>query len=196
MKQTDWLSIGVAAVAYVLGAFGGFLQASAPPAHPLHDTNAGFALGVASFVALFIYLLIAATVRRQQSSSARLWFVIAGVSIVSFLGLAWTYHRDLTRHEFEYPGDSGTYYSAGSQLTPRADSVVAADRAISKTNLVAGFGGIRRVTAVWPEASIDEAHARLTALYILFVLSIATALFALTEGVLSREKAQGPPAGE
>lgn len=195
MKAKDWLALGAGAVAYLLGAFGGFLKASAPPAHPLHDSNSTFAVGVSSFAMLFVYLLVAAlmrtrsVVRSRTSSGANGrslgWIAFSVVCFALFGASSWQYNVMLDRLQFEYPPNSGTQYTAGSNLTPDAQKVVARQPSLTKTMLVEGFGGLPRVTSVWTESSIDSAYQSLACLYVFLVVTLGSSLFALAQGVLA-----------
>lgn len=187
MKAKGPIAAGVSAVSFLLGAFGGFLKTSAPPRHPLHDTNSSFAVGVASLLTLVVFLAIAAVVQRSMRIQRRgPWFALSAVAVGVFILTAWLYNARLNVNQFPYPGESDVAYTSGSVLTAQAETVMRSNPSLSKTHLVAGFGGIANSAQVWTEESIDRVHLLLSVLYIALVVSIGAALFAIAQGVMAR----------
>jgi hypothetical protein len=191
MTTKERIGKGAEVIAFLLAAFSGFLKGFAPP----DETGASFAVGVASFAALLIFLLISALAQRNLDPSRRkYWYLAASLFSVAFLVLAFVYQDARTAHTFLWPPNEEpkTLYVAGSTLTPKAQAAVAKDSSLTAATLVAGFGGIDKDlgvdkrTSVWTADSIRSVGRTLSIEYVVMVLSLAAAIFCLTEGLLLR----------
>jgi hypothetical protein len=170
----------VEVVGVLFAAFGGFLGGIAPP----QDADAKYAVGISSFLALIILLWIAAV---SKTSLSRWWTTLALVLLVIAAIAAYGYKRDYDALAFEYPpGKRTVEHIAGMDLTPRAAEKMREDPTLSNSQLLTKFGGLPSVGKVWTENSIERARMRLTVGYVVLVLSLAGAVFSLTEGA-SRE---------
>jgi len=177
------LARGIEVVGVLFVSFGGFLLGLAPP----EDADALFAVGIASFGALIVLLLVAAvtgqrTTRRRKNA----WIGGSAVLFVVCLTSAYAYKSSCDALLFEYPPDSArAEYVGGTKLTPAARDVMKQHPGLSKPELLAGFGGLAHRNLVWGD-SVRTARMRLIALYVLCVLSLCGSIFALTEGAMVR----------
>jgi hypothetical protein len=172
------LTKGLEIVGVLFAAFGGFLAGVAPP----QAADARFAVGLSSFLALIILFSIAALAKTKRK---RPWLSVAGVLFAISLVSALYYWSNLVNLTYEYPpGNATADHIAGTELSARAKDYEAQHPGVSKSQLVAKFGGLENASQVWSEASINSARSRLIASYVLLVLAIAGALFVLTEGAL------------
>jgi hypothetical protein len=187
-KRKSILGRGVQIVTFIMAAFSGFLTSIAPP----DETKANFAVGMVSFGALLVFLFIVVLARTRRLRP--LWFVLALVAGGFFLYFAFTYNDDRARLTFLWPpnAEPKTLYVAGdiNTLTEKAQKAKREDPNLTPVELVAGFGGIApdlgidKRTAVWPAESIRASARKLLLDYVILVLSLATAIFFLTEGLL------------
>ena len=167
----------VEAVTFLFTAFSGFLKGIAPP----EGETTVSAVGTASVLALCIFLGISGrstkTVRRER---ALRW--AGGVLTVVAAVTALFYLQCLDRLTFGYPPDRPeANYIAGTEYTPDAAKLIAANGLTPSGVLVAKFGGPQFKELVWTKESIQRSRAILISSYLLFVLSIAGAIFALME---------------
>jgi TRAP-type uncharacterized transport system fused permease subunit len=170
---------GIEIVGILFAAFGGFLAGVAPP----QAADARFAVGVASFFALIILFIIASVTKRKHRKN---WIITAGVLFIVSIVSAFYYWSNSLELTFEYPpGSAQTAYISGTELTPNAREYVQQHQDTSKAKLLAMFGGLPNLSKVWPDESVKRARTKLIASYVLLVLSIASTIFALTEGVFS-----------
>jgi hypothetical protein len=174
------LTKGLQLVGILFAAFGGFLAGIAPP----QAADARFAVGLSSFLALIVLFLISALAKTNRKTP---WLATA----VIFLGFSifagfyyWSNLADLT---YPYPPENtASDHIAGTEMMPRAVEYQKAHPGISKSQLVSKFGGLKNVSEVWSDASINHARTRLIASYVFLVLSVAVAIFVLTEGALKQ----------
>ncbi len=197
MKTKDFLTLGGGTVAYFLGMFGGTLLAAAPPLHPLHITDQELSMGVMKFAVLFLLFLISALVKLYTPNKARgIWIVVGVVGFVAFITAWWMYGGARRQASLELPGeDPPVVVAIGTEYTEAARDTLEENAGLSRAELLAGFGGVGFITRVWPEESIDASRARFELLYLILVSGIATALFALVEGVLAPGEREGKAEG-
>lgn len=172
-------------VTALFAMFGGFLTFVAPP----EEANSRFAVGLSSALALVVLLLISALVRRPlRRRSRRRWLGVAvGLSVLA-VAAALSYWWNLDRLTFPFPPESTrAEYVAGTELTPEARQYLAENPSKPVSAVVADFGGMENRELVWPPHALRRAKMLLIVNYIALVLSLAGAIFCLTEGLLSAE---------
>jgi amino acid transporter len=184
MKRGSILEWAAKTVTFLFAMFGGFLTFIAPP----EESNSRFAVGLASFLALVALLLISALVRKPLTKkSRRRWVAAAAVFFVLALGASLTYWWNLDRLTFPYPPESKrAEYVAGTRLSPDAQKYRDDNPDKTISNLVADFGGLENRELVWPPDALRMAKLLLLVNYIALVLTMAGAIFCLTESVLSK----------
>jgi hypothetical protein len=170
----DVLIKGIEIVGVLFAAFGGFLAGIAPP----EEADARFAVGISSFLALIILFIVAALSKKKYRGA---WILTAACLFVIAVGAAYYYKTTYDDLTFEYPPGS---HVAGTELTPEAREYKQRHEGLSNAQLLARFGGLPNKGKVWPEASVNSVRAKLIISYVVLVLAIASAVFALTEGVL------------
>jgi TRAP-type uncharacterized transport system fused permease subunit len=175
---SNTLAKGIEIIGILFAAFGGFLAGIAPP----QAADAKFAVGISSFLALIILFTIAALSRKRHQKS---WVVTAFVLFIIAVGSAY-YYKTLYNHlVFSYPpGNTQVEHIAGTELMPLAREYKKQHQSLSNSQLLAKFGGLQNKGSVWTETSVERARTKLIGSYMILVLSIASAIFALTEGAL------------
>jgi hypothetical protein len=177
------LARGIEVVGVLFAAFGGFLAGIAPP----QAADARFAVGISSFLALIILFTIVAVTKKKYRKT---WIITAVALFVVAAGAAYYYKTSLDALTFEYPpGSTQAEHIAGTELTQAARDYRQQHEGISNAQLLARFGGLQNKGKVWPEESVRSARARLIVSYVILVLAIASAIFALTEGALAAPQA-------
>jgi len=172
------LTKSIEVVGILFAAFGGFLAGIAPP----EAADSRFAVGLTSFIALIILMIIAALARGGRR---RGWITTACVFLVVAIAAGFTYWSLTTKYTFPYPSTSRKLeHIAGTTLTGPASAYRDDHPGISNSDLLAKFGGIAKKDLVWPPESVRAARLRLMTAYVFLVISIATAIFALAEGAL------------
>lgn len=182
-KQTR-LATGVALVGYLLGAFGGFKTYTAPPLNPLTGTTSNFAIGVASFSALFILLVVSAISRSwSKRKHRRIWIGCSAVMFGGFMLTSWVYFGRLQEYSFRYPDvENASVYHIGLEPTPRGASYIQTNSSLTWSKIIDEFGGIDQISYIWTPASIHRLQRYFVALYVVMLISMAGAIFGLTEG--------------
>ena len=171
---------GIEVIGVLFAAFGGFLVGIAPP----QAADARFAVGISSFLALIILFIISALSKRKYK---KWWLISGGILFIVILFAAYYYKTNHDALTFEYPpGSTKVEHIAGTELTQDAKEYKKENPGISNSQLLADFGGLPNKTMVWQEDSISTARTRLIGSYVLLVLAIAAAIFALIEGVLGQ----------
>lgn len=170
-------------VIFLLAAFGGFLKNVAPPIRP----GASYAVGILSFFMLIVLLIISALARRQASSSTRKKWLIGGIALFVVA----------VASGLEYPVVLGEYtYPERADLQDR--KVCASDvyltshaRQYKQTNPSANAEDLEQNLPdgdIWLAQGIKRAEMTLLVTYVVFVLSIAGAIFCLLEANVSEGK--------
>jgi hypothetical protein len=171
---------GIEIIGVLFAAFGGFLVGIAPP----QAADARFAVGLSSFLALIILFIISALSKRKYKEW---WLIGAGVLSIVIIFAAYYYKTNYDALTFEYPpGSTQVEHITGTELTQEAKEYKQENPGISNSQLLFDFGGLQNKGKVWQEDSIRTARTKLIGSYVLLVLAIASAIFALTEGVLAQ----------
>ena len=164
-------------VAFLFAAFSGFLKGIAPP-----EQAARVSVGTASFLALCVFLLLSFQGKKKVPVAEHRFWVMTGGALTIFAAasaLLYVYNRD--RLTFAYPPEPpSAEYIAGTQYTPTAQAFMKTN-GLSAPQALAQFGGLPNRHLVWTADSIIRARIILVASYLLFVLSLAGAIFSLVE---------------
>ena len=186
MSAKAILARGIDVVIFLFAAFSGFLSNIAPP----EETNVRFAVGIASFFTLIIYLFIA-----SLSQGKKRWLISALVSFLIAIAATFFYLHNFDKLTFKYPldSDSQDLYIRGTEFTTDAEEYQKETPLLTASELVARFEGPNYKSRVWKSGSIRRARIILTINYVILVLSIASTIFCLVEGLLVRSKVSKPP---
>lgn len=190
MNVRHFLKHALEIVAALLAAFHGFLLKISPPEEIQQWQSA--ASGISSFTLLIIFLLIAYFARRLGATKKYTrWMILvavvcACVGITSFFG----YQTETHRLTFLYPPPPpgalpAKLHVRGEVLTNDATTWRSDHPGITDSELVEAFGGIPDIDRVWTKDSVGKAETKLTALYVLFVVTLLTAVLSLLEGLLT-----------
>jgi hypothetical protein len=173
-------------VTFIFAAFGHFLHDIAPP----EEGGTQFAVGISSLLALCVLLYVSAISKNLPSKKfKRAWLIAAGAFMVMALSTALLYQSNFLKYTFRFPHDhSEEIYFGGTAYTAKATQYRQENPGKSIQQVLLDFGGLEARTTIWPEHSIRAAMLWLTTSYIAFVLSVAAAIFSLTEGILARPK--------
>jgi hypothetical protein len=181
------LGNAIKVVGFLLAAFSGFLKTIAPP----DETGTPLPVGVVSFLCLIIFLGISAA--NWKSIRRGHWLAASVLFGASFLGSSLLYQGAFSRLTFVWYPTHKVYVAGGDDhLTEKARDARAKNPSLSSADLVSGFGGIDeatgvdRRTRVWDESGIQSAARYLTCVYITMVVTLASAVFCVTEGALKR----------
>jgi TRAP-type uncharacterized transport system fused permease subunit len=178
MMNRNTLARGVQVVGILFAAFGGFFAGIAPP----RTADAKFAVGISSFLVLILLFLVVALSKKKHRKA---WIIIASCLFIIAIGAALYYKTTYDALTFEYPpGSANVEYVGGTELTPAANDYKQQHQGISNAQLIAKFGGLQNMGRVWTEVSVNNARRKLIGSYMIVVLAIAGAIFALTEGAL------------
>jgi hypothetical protein len=185
MNTETVLNTSIATVTFLLAAFGNFLLNIAPPG----DNNSRLAVGISSFVMLFILLFINALTKGQpRIKMRRAWLLVSVICFFAFLLTSYFYIDNLGKLTFQFPPGQQTSFIAGIQMTPEAEQYKKENPMKTTSEIVCAFEGIKFVTRVWTVESIQRAKLMLTVNYTLVILFVALMLFSLTEGILVSSK--------
>ena len=194
MKQRQVLIRAVEAVTFLFTAFSGFLKGIAPPEA---ETTVS-AVGAASVLAVCIFLWFSGRSIKGAKAERALRRTGGVLSIVA-AAAALLYFYNLDRLTFDYPPQTREVkYIAGTEYSRDAAKWIA-DNNFSPADLpdlVAKFGGPQYKELVWTKESIQRARAILITSYLLFVLSIAGAVFALMEGQIAAPRSAAGSTGK
>jgi len=182
----ELLARAIQVVGFLLAAFGGFLTDIAPPGGWLTK----FSVGLASFAALGVLLLISGMSRRAAKSKVvRRWLMAGAVLVAVAIGLGLAYVVNWDRLTFAYPPETrDSRFIAGTELTASAKDYRERRPTRTTSEMVADFGGPQYVERVWEESSLRMARWQLIIQYVAFVLSVIAMIFCFTEGVLRRQQ--------
>jgi hypothetical protein len=111
------------------------------------------------------------------------------VLLVSFVLIAAKYRSDRASLTYEYPPGTGReIHLAGKWMTPWAKEILDRDR-IPVSVLVDNVGTTEEnLSLIWTPESRRAAETQLTILYVLMVITLATAVFCLTEGLMGNSR--------
>ena len=169
---------GIQVVGILFVAFGGFLAGIAPP----QEADAKFAVGIASFLALIVFFIISAFMKKVEYRNV--WTIGAGLLFIVAFFAAIAYKKTYDELTFEYPpGNRQIEQIAGTIFTSHAEHYRDSHPGISNSQLLAKFGGIENKQKVWTFESIVMGRMKLITSYIVLILSIAGSIFASTEGL-------------
>jgi hypothetical protein len=189
VTQKQYLGKAVQVITFLFAAFSGYLKGIAPP-----EKHGAFAAGLASFLALVVFLLISGIARgKTRQKQQTLWLRLAAALFVvcAFSGLVYKYELD--RLTFFYPPESGSeQFIAGTVPTKMAGPYF--EKGLPASEVVARFGGPQNEQLVWELDSINRATMLLITLYLALVLSLAACIFSLTEVVLAKQGTAGKAA--
>jgi hypothetical protein len=184
METKQLLVTAAEVVAFLFVAFSGFLTNIAPP-----EADANFAIGISSFIALMILLFAKALSTRLPKRK----FMVAwgGAALIFFVGTIVTgfvYKSHSDQLTFAYPpGNTKAEYVKGTEMTPRAKEY---KERTGRTDaeVVAAFEGLANRDKVWEPESIRRSRQTLVLTYVVLVLTMASAIFSLTEGLLPKKR--------
>lgn len=169
-------------VAFLFVAFSGFLTNIAPP-----EADANFAIGISSSFALIILLFAMALSRNLPKKKYLLaWLIAAMACFIVAAIFAFKYKNDTEKLTFLFPPESKEEkYVKGTEMTPLArahkDKTGKND-----SEVVAALGGLPSKEKVWTPESIARSKQVLVIDYVVLIVSIAGAIFALTEGIIRK----------
>jgi hypothetical protein len=186
MRLEDVLKEGIAGVGVIFLAFSGFLTNIAPPS----DSKAAFPVGIASFILLFVFLLIRFTLhyRWPKRKKMKIWLSASVIAFFIFLGSSTLYYLQFQKKTFKHLYGQPLFVK-GSELTGKASEVAVILKkqeggVLTDGRLVSAFGDPRGnasvLEEVWTKESLEHSRLTLNLLYILVVLSIGLAILALT----------------
>jgi hypothetical protein len=186
MNERQILVRATQAVAFLFAISSGFLKKVAPP------ESAQFCVGLAFLLALCIYLLLSVlSAKTLNRAAVRLWVILGGACVVIAGVSALIYFNNHARLTFAYPNDKPDgEYIAGTEYTPRAREFSQA-HGLNGSEVVAKFGGLPNRHYVWTQESIDRAQLILVVNYLIFTLSISTAVFCLVEVKAAQGRSPG-----
>ncbi len=186
MQARDIIAKAIGVVTFLFAAFSGFLRHIAPP----EEAGPHFAVGFSSVMTLCVLLLISALPRKKQTKASfwNIFLIVAGVLFMAAVVSGLVYKSNLERLTFPYPADSpAARHVRGTVYTPAAQAELDQHSLKTIPALVADFGGISALELVWTRDSINEAKMVLTINYVIVVLTIASGIFCLTEGLLVKQ---------
>lgn len=126
---------------------------------------------------------------KRKKRNKSWWLAAAAVFSVIIVVAAYYYKTNFDALVFEFPpGSIRAEHIAGTELTLDAKQYRKENPGISNSQLLFDFGGLQNKEKVWPAEAIGNARNKLIASYVLLVLAIAGAIFALTEGVLVQRR--------
>lgn len=183
MDTKGILAKAIEIVAFLFAGFSNFLYHMSPP----NEGNPNFAVGISSFIALCILLYISAISKSLSRKKYKTtWLSIAGAFLVSLIILFPIYQKNYLRYTIHFPQNSSDVYYQGSELTTWAIDYMEEN---GKTlNEIIKDVGIHNRELIWTSESIHKGEMLLSINYIIVVISLATTIFCLTEGILVSEK--------
>ncbi len=174
---------GFQIVAVIFAGFNGFINDWGPPIDAFSKTS--FEVGFTSFLA-FIILLIIFSISKYYPNLIKKkgWISISIFFFVTTIVLGVTYRTHLREHIVEFPKGSMNLLIIGNDYTKSAKTFMEDNNITSNNEVIGAFGGASEINRVWETKSINRVIKIISALYIMFVLSICISIFCITEGVL------------
>ncbi len=185
------LSKSIQVITFLFAAFNNFLLNIAPPG----EAESRYAIGISSMLSLFVLLFISAVSKNQSRTRyRRIWLSASLLFFIMTLISSVMYKSNLDKYTFAFPPESQkAEYIAGTTFTPEAINYKRENPLKTQSELVADFGGVAFIERIWALDSIRRSKLILTINYVIVVLSLASAIFCLTEGVLTEPKCSGGP---
>ncbi|MGA3045152.1 MAG: hypothetical protein ABSD67_00900 [Terracidiphilus sp.] len=185
-NRTDLLTVSAQAVTFLFAMFGGVLKKIAPP----DQVGAGYSVGIASFLALIVLLLITALARTSPSRALLRSWLIAGVLLFLIAGSSSIVYPQLI-DSYTYPQDRPLQLrqinASDQYLTDNARKLKSQHSGATAEFLVENFENDQQV---WTAAGLERAKRELRLCYLCLVLSLATAIFCLLEANKARVNAE------
>jgi hypothetical protein len=131
--------------------------------------------------------VISALIKKPRTMKSRKKWLVTAVSF-SVLALATSlwYWWNLNRLTFAFPPESTkAQYVAGVRLSPDAQQYLQENPGKTISEIVADYGGLESRELVWSLDSLRKARMILLINYVAFVMTLAAAIFCLSEGLLS-----------
>ena len=190
MNSKDLLAKAVEIITFLFAAFGGFLKQVAPP----EEANAQFAVGASSILALIALLFVTAVAKQQaRKKYKKIWLAASLAFFLCAVIATFFYKQKLDELTFPYPPENTrTEYVRGTVFTSEAESYRVAHPEKTISEIVGDYGGLADRELVWTPESIRSAKLQLTVTYVILVLTLATAIFSLVEGVLAGPTKRAP----
>lgn len=176
----------VQVVSFLFAAFGHFLINIAPP----QEGGISFAVGFASLLSLGVFLFLTAISKNlPKRKFKRHWIIAAAIALaIAFVSMPF-YYNNFIKYTFRYPYEhSKAIYFKGDEFTQQAGEYLQENPDISIQTLLEDKGGLEKISLIWTEDSIRKAKLIVTVNYIVLVLSLATAISCLMEGIINPPK--------
>lgn len=173
---------------FLFAAFGGFLSGIAPPG----QTNPKFAVGLGSFLALLVLLIVSAVAKDSSAKIFKRRWMIAGIiCFIVAVPLGFLYPWTLEKLTYPYPpspDEPVEQHVSGFELTETAKKYIE----MNPGNHSPGQLELKLPSDdIWTADSVLKAKMLLLANYIALVLAIATAIFCLLEANLKSGPRRG-----
>jgi hypothetical protein len=189
------LAAAVVIVVWLFNAFDGFLVNIAPP-RVQEIGGRGFAIGLASFIALLLLLFAQyLTSFLDRAKWVRLCWAIIGVSsLLAFMAISLKYRERFETMTFPHTplgGGPPTRMLAGTEYTPQAERLVETISFSSPEDLMQQAGA-ESPMEIWTRESILRTETSMIRSYQWLIITLCVALFAfgflLVGGVTSRRE--------
>jgi hypothetical protein len=170
------LTTFIEVVLFLFAAFSGFLRTIAPPS----ETNASFAVGIASFFVLIVLMLVSAIAREAPVKKFRRGWIKAGaICFLIALPLGLLYPWVLGKLTYRYPpANPVAQHVAGWELTETAKNFI---RQNPGANSPGELEFNLPYAEIWTESSVSKAKLVLLLHYTALVLALSVAIFCLLE---------------
>lgn len=190
------LAAAVAFIVVLFGTFGGFLTDIAPPDSLVGGAHTSFSVGLASFVALLLLLLLQALATAVVPTGwARIgWIVLAAAAGVVFAIAALSYNESLqARTFFHAPREGGdpVRYVEGLQHTPLAEAYIKQHPFATPEELLEA-GHTDDPTVIWTKESLLNRGSILVRLYQVVVVALCVSLFSLLQRLIPGRQPNAP----
>ncbi len=190
-NYTVLLKAAIGVVIFIFGAFSGFLLHVSPP-DP--SGNIAFQVGLAQFVSLAILLFFSLLSnfqlrrsKKDQRKFLRLWLMIAGSLILTFIISSLLYYRNLQDNTI-LQKDWNIRFTKGI-LTETSKQICAEEKQFHSESECEVFLLYKYYNAneisdkhfLWTEESVSKTALRLLINYIIVIVSLSASLFSLVE---------------
>jgi hypothetical protein len=167
-------------VVFLFAAFGGFLKNIAPP----EQSGAPYIVGILSFLALVVLLIVAAVARSAPGRRYRRKWIIAGMlAFAVALPASYFYSQSRSQYTWWYPPAEPVQRFRGldTDFTPAVKDFLKNNKDNPQDRAAERLARNFDLDQIWTKESIEHAASRLTFLYAWLVMSLATAVFCLLE---------------